>query len=54
MTLGLFLLRAFQIGLSMDDLDTLEKGVILDMMVESANDECVYKILATQADMDKF
>lgn len=54
MTLGLFLLRAFQMGLSMDDLDIIEKGTLLDMMVESANDECSYKTLATQADMDKF
>lgn len=54
MTLGLFLLRAFQIGLSMDDLDTLEKGVILDMMVESANDDAKFRTIATQEDMDRF
>lgn len=54
MTLGLFLLRAFQMGLSMADLDCLETGTVIDMMTESSNDECSYQQVATQEDFDRF
>lgn len=54
MTLGLFLLRAFQMGLSMADLDCLEYGTVIDMMTESSNDECSYQQVATQEDFDRF
>lgn len=54
MTLGLFLLRTFQMGLSMTDLDCLEYGTVIDMMTESANDSCEYRQLASQEDFDKF
>ena len=54
MTLGVFLLRAFQMNLRLDDLDSLEYGTVIDMMTESSNDSCKYKILATQDDFDKF
>lgn len=54
MTLGLFLLRAVQMGLSMDDLDGLEYGIVLDMMTESSNDDYPYKTVATQEDFDRF
>jgi len=50
----LFLLRAVQMGLSLDDLDGLEYGAVIDMMTESANDDCEYTTVATQADFDKF
>lgn len=54
MTLALFLLRAYQMGLVMDDLDCLEYGTVVDMMTESSNDSCEYKTLASQDDFDKF
>lgn len=54
MTTALFLLRAFQMNLTMDDLDGLEYGMIIDMMTESSNDFCEYKTLASQDDFDKF
>lgn len=54
MTLGLFLLRAVQIGLDISDLDGLEYGTVIDMMIESGNDSYPYKTVATQADFDKF
>lgn len=54
MTLGLFLLRAAQLGLSMDDLDSLEAGTVVDMMKEAANDGCEYRQVATQEDYDRF
>jgi len=54
MTTGLFLLRTFQMGLTLDDLDGLEMGTVYDMMTESSNDDCDYKIVATQEDFDRF
>lgn len=54
MTLGLFLLRAVQAGLSITDLDVLEQGTVFDILTESSNDSCEYKQLATQEDMDRF
>lgn len=54
MTVALFLLRAVQMGLSLDDLDGLEYGTVVDMMIESANDDCEYKTLASQEDFDRF
>ena len=50
----LFLLRCFQIGLRMSDLDDLEYGEIVSMFIESENDTCEYQPLATQDDMDRF
>lgn len=54
MTTGLFVLRAVQMGLSLDDLDGLEYGAVLDMMTESSNDDIHYSQMATQEDFDKF
>lgn len=54
MTTGVFLLRAVQMGLSMDDLDSLEYGTVVDMMIESGNDDCNYAELASQDDFDRF
>ena len=51
MNLGLFLLRAFQLGLSMDDLDCLERGLVYDMMTEAGNDSCEYAQLASPEDI---
>lgn len=54
MTLGLFLLRAVQMGLTISDLDGLEYGTVVDMMTESSNDGEEYSTLATQEDFDAF
>lgn len=54
MTLGLFLLRTAQLGLSMADLDVLEAGTVTDMMAEAVNDGCEYSDIATQDDFDRF
>lgn len=53
MNLALFLLRAFQMGLDMDDLDCLELGMVLDMMTEAGNDSCDYALVATPEDYAK-
>ena len=47
------MLRCAQLGL-LAELDALEYGEIMDMIVEEANDHCDYKQKATQADFDKF
>lgn len=52
--LPLFILRALQVGLTLDDFDRLEHGEIVDIITESANDEYPYKQVATQADFDRF
>lgn len=54
MSLGLFLLRAAQIGLSLADLDGLEMGTVVDMMTEASNDGEEYEFVATQEDYDRF
>ena len=54
MTLGLFLLRTVQMGLKISDRDGLEYGTVIDMMIESGNDDYKYETVATQADFDKF
>lgn len=54
MNTPLFLLRAFQIGLHVNDLEELDSGVVLDMVIESANDQAEYAIKPTQDIFDKF
>lgn len=54
MTTALFMLRAVQLGLSLEELDELEEGFVLDMIIESANDNEKYDRTASQADFDNF
>ena len=54
MTTGLYLLRCFQMGLNMADLETLSYGDVVDMMIESGNDGADYHELAMQSDFDRF
>lgn len=54
MTTALFLLRAIQIGLTQDDLDTLTTGTVFDIMTEQQNDDYNYRPVATQDDFDRF
>lgn len=54
MTIGLYLLRAFQIGMSIDDLESMSVGMMLDIITEHSNDSYEYTPLATQKDMDAF
>lgn len=54
MTTALFLLRVYQAGLSIADLDELEAGTVFDILTEAANDEAKYKVLAEQDDFDRF
>ena len=54
MNTALFTLRCLQIGLSIDDLDKIEYGFAIDMMLESGNDGYEYKEIASQSDFDKW
>lgn len=50
----MFLLRATQAGLTIEDLDYLSYGTVVDMITESANDYEEYDVLPTQEDFDRF
>lgn len=51
---ALFLLRAVQLGLSIQDLNHVSIGMVLDMYSEYANDKEEYIEYADQEDMDNF
>lgn len=48
------MLRAFQMGLTMADLERLNVGDVIDMLTESSNDDFNYQQIATQEDFDRF
>ena len=52
-TPGLYLLRAIQCGLTVADLKILSVGMVQDIMIEKANDNYEYPVLANQDDMDR-
>jgi len=54
MNTAVYLLRAFQVGISLPDLDELSVGMVMDIITESANDGYEYDAKATQADFDSF
>ena len=54
MTTGLFLLRAKQLHLTLNELDQLDFGMVQDMFIEAGNDNYDYKQVASQADFDAF
>lgn len=48
------MLRAYQLGLTLEDLDSLSYGQVVDMITESANDAEEYEELPSQEDFDAF
>lgn len=54
MTVALYLLRCFELGMSVSDLDELDTGMVFDMYLEKSNDAVEYPEVATQADFDRF
>lgn len=48
------MLRCFQIGLRLADLEQLDVGDVYDMLTEQGNDSCDYQQVATQDDFDRF
>lgn len=54
MNTAVYMLRCFQMGLKMADLEELNEGFVVDMMIESANDDYDYPRIATKEDFAKF
>ena len=55
MTVGVFLLRAVELGISLADLDLLTVGMLNDLFIEKFNDtEGEYGVVASQEDIDAF
>lgn len=48
------MLRCKELGLSVDDLDNIEFGLVVDMMIERNNDDYQYPYKASQKDFDRF
>ena len=48
------MLRCKELGLSIDDLENIEYGLVMDMLTERENDEHKYPYKATQDDFNNF
>lgn len=48
------MLRCIELGLSIDDLENMDFGLVQDMLTEKANDEYKYPYKASQEDFDRF
>ena len=48
------MLRCKELGLSVDDLENIDFGLVQDMLTERANDEHKWPYKATQKDFDNF
>lgn len=53
MTSALLLLRAKQVGFTLDEIDSLTWGQLMDVIVESANDNYKYPVKGTSEDYKK-
>nr|DAR84861.1 MAG TPA: hypothetical protein [Caudoviricetes sp.]DAX65540.1 MAG TPA: hypothetical protein [Caudoviricetes sp.] len=47
-------MRAVKLGISIEDLELLTIGLVMDMFTELQNDNFEYEEVAEQADFDKF
>ena len=54
MNTAVYLLRAKQLGLTLEEMDQLTMGMVLDMLTERHNDDYDYKEIAVQSDFDGF
>lgn len=48
------MVRAKQMGITLEEMDNLEEGFITDMIIENGNDNCEYDQIANQKDFDQF
>ena len=53
MTSALVLLRAKQVGFTIDEIDALTWGQVMDVIIESANDDYKYPVKGTSEDYKK-
>ena len=54
MNTALFLLRAYQAGIGLNDLEILDAGMVMDIIIEASNDHAIYAQKATQDAFDRF
>lgn len=54
MTVGLLMLRAKELGLSLEEICLITEGELTDMLIERNNDNYDYPLAPTQADFDRF
>ena len=48
------MLRCKSLGLSIEELESIDFGLVVDMLTEQGNDEHQYPYKASQEDFDKF
>lgn len=48
------MLRCKELGFSVDELEQIEFGLVVDMLTEKSNDEYDYPAKASQNDFDRF
>lgn len=48
------MLRCKELGLSINELENIEFGLVVDMMIERGNDDYNYPYKASQKDFDRF
>lgn len=48
------MLRCKELGLSIKELENIEFGLVVDMLIEKGNDEYKYPYKASQKDFDRF
>ena len=48
------MLRCKELGLSIDDLENIDFGLVADMLTEKDNDNYTYPYKASQEDFDRF
>ena len=54
MNTAVYFLRAKQMGLTIEEMEQMTVGFLIDVMVEGANDDAKYTEKATQEDFSKF
>lgn len=55
MNTAIFALRAFTVlHMTMEDLEQMNYGDVIDMMIEMSNDDYDWPLMATQEDIDAF
>lgn len=54
MNVAVYLLRCFQMGIRLCELDELNESTVMDMITEASNDDCEYPEIASQEDFNNF
>ncbi len=54
MNTAVYFLRAKQMGLTLEEMEQMTAGFVIDLITENVNDEAKYSEKATQADFNNF